>query len=320
MSTRGSLASRRAGAMAEFVRLSADDRLVVRGLLRDPPVGSWIAPSAGGYRRAVDEVLADDSGRRVVRVGDTVRRPVYPWSTSVHLLLEHLESIGFEGAPRFLGIDDEGREVLSFVEGICGADGSNGPGFGAHVWAMVVPDEGLQRFARALRDYHDAVAGFVPPSDTTWAIGAGPPSPGEVICHNDIGPWNVVWRDASPVAFIDWDYAAPAPAIDDVAYALWWAIPFAPDEECMTWRRFTEPPHRPDRIEVFVAAYGLTSTDGLVDAVIDRQRKFRATVVEHAERGVPGAVAEVADGYLDTVDGWIGWSESNRHLVDPSGR
>jgi thiamine kinase-like enzyme len=185
------------------------------------------------------------------------------------------------------------------------------------VWAMVVPDEGLQRFARALRVYHDAVAGFAPPAGTPWATGAGPPGENEVMCHNDIGPWNVVWRSESPVAFIDWDYAAPASAIDDVAYALWWATPFASDEECVTWRRFAHPPHRPDRIEVFAAAYGLTSVDGLVDAVINRQRKFRATVVQHAERGIAGAVAEVADGYLDTVDSWIAWSESNRHLVEP---
>src|ERR1700728_1371426 len=53
----------------------------------------------------------------VVRVGDTVRRPVGPHSPLVHALLTHLESIGFEGAPRFLGIDRAGREVLSYLDG-----------------------------------------------------------------------------------------------------------------------------------------------------------------------------------------------------------
>jgi hypothetical protein len=264
----------------------------------------------------MEVVLADDEYRPVVRVGDTVRRTMYPWSASVHLLLQHLESVGFAAAPRFLGIDDKGREVLSYVEGVCGADGSAGPGFGAHVWAMVAPDVGLERFARSLRQYHDAVAGFTPPADSPWAIGSGPPSQGDVICHNDIGPWNVVWRDASPVCFIDWDYAAPGPAMDDVAYALWWSIPFASDEECLTWRRFADAPNRRHRIEVFASAYGLTSVESLVDAVAARQRKFRATVVEHSERGIPGAVEEVASGYLDTVDGWIEWTESNRHLLE----
>ena len=264
----------------------------------------------------VEEVLAASEHRRVVRVGDTVRRTMYPWSPSVHLLLEYLESVDFTGAPRFLGIDEDGREVLSYIEGTCGADGGLGPGHGADVWALAASDQGLARFARQLRDYHDAVAGFVPPDDARWATGSGGPLAGEVVCHNDIGPWNAVWRNGLPVAFIDWDYAAPAPRLDDVAYALWWSIPFASDDECLVWCRFTTPPDRRRRVEVFASAYGLTTTDGVTDAVLDRQHKFRATVVAHAEQGIPGAVAEVASGYLDTVDAWISWTEANRDLVE----
>jgi hypothetical protein len=52
-----------------------------------------------------------------VRVGDTVRRPANPWSASIDALLIHLERVGFEGAPRALGYDESGRQVLSFVEG-----------------------------------------------------------------------------------------------------------------------------------------------------------------------------------------------------------
>ena len=57
----------------------------------------------------------------VVRVGDTVRRNAGPWTPAVHALLRHLERVGFTGAPRALGIDDQGREVLSYLEGECGA-------------------------------------------------------------------------------------------------------------------------------------------------------------------------------------------------------
>lgn len=211
---------------------------------------------------------------------------MYPWSSSVHLLLQHLESVGFS-APRFLGIDDKGREVLSIIEGIAGADGSRGPGFGAHVWAMVVADEGLAAFARLLREYHQAVADFAPPPGVPWASGQGAPGPGEMVCHNDFGPWNVVWCDSTPVGVIDWDYAAPASPLDDVAYALEWSVPFASDEECLSWRRFAEPPDRRHRVEIFLQAYGLVSTDGVIDAVIARQHKFRAAVLQHAEQGIP---------------------------------
>jgi thiamine kinase-like enzyme len=36
------------------------------------------------------EVLQDDPHRQVLRVGDTVRRPMHPWSAAVHELLRHL--------------------------------------------------------------------------------------------------------------------------------------------------------------------------------------------------------------------------------------
>jgi hypothetical protein len=53
----------------------------------------------------------------MVRVGDTVRRPLAAGSNFVHALLLHLEPRGFAGAPRFLGLDKIGREVLTFVPG-----------------------------------------------------------------------------------------------------------------------------------------------------------------------------------------------------------
>ncbi len=53
----------------------------------------------------------------VVRAGDTVRRPAGPWTPAVHALLTHLHEVSFRGAPRPLGIDDRGREILTFVPG-----------------------------------------------------------------------------------------------------------------------------------------------------------------------------------------------------------
>jgi len=53
----------------------------------------------------------------VVRVGDTVRRPLHRNSEFVHALLRHLGAVGFDGVPRLLGIDDRGREILTYVDG-----------------------------------------------------------------------------------------------------------------------------------------------------------------------------------------------------------
>src|ERR1700680_679268 len=53
----------------------------------------------------------------IVRIGSTVRRPVRPFTATVHAFLAHLHSAGFTGAPVPLGFDDQGREVLSYVPG-----------------------------------------------------------------------------------------------------------------------------------------------------------------------------------------------------------
>src|SRR5438270_7972799 len=90
---------------------------------------------------------------RVVRVGDTVRRSLERWSPAVHALLRHLEQAGFAGAPRFLGVDDSGREVLSWIEGV--------PALRPWPQALLT-DGGVRRLARLLRQFHDAAASFDP--------------------------------------------------------------------------------------------------------------------------------------------------------------
>lgn len=60
------------------------------------------------FRVSERNLSAEGTLSDVVRVGDTVRRPVGPWTPSVHALLEHLEAAGFDGAPRVFGIDEQG--------------------------------------------------------------------------------------------------------------------------------------------------------------------------------------------------------------------
>ncbi|MEU4116128.1 hypothetical protein AB0F71_16725 [Kitasatospora sp. NPDC028055] len=50
---------------------------------------------------------------RVKRIRNTVRRPVGPWTSAVHNLLRRPEAVGQEHARRALGLDEQGREVLT---------------------------------------------------------------------------------------------------------------------------------------------------------------------------------------------------------------
>ncbi|MEU6260557.1 aminoglycoside phosphotransferase family protein [Streptomyces sp. NPDC047043] len=253
-----------------------------------------------------EEVLQDGAHRRVVRIGNTVRRPAQPWTPTTHALLAHLENVGFAHAPRPLGFDDEGREILTHIEGESGPAG----------WANVVPDDGLRAFARLLRAYHDACADFTPPPGATWPPGGAGPDTQGVVCHGDFGPWNIVWRDGQPVGIIDWDFARPGPRVHDVAYALEYVAPFRDDTECVRRLRYPVPPDRRRRLELFCTAYGLESTEGMVDAVIDRQRDTAAAVRQLAAQGHEPQATWVAAGFPAELDARAAWSNAHRHLFE----
>ncbi|GLY34898.1 hypothetical protein Amsp01_009220 [Amycolatopsis sp. NBRC 101858] len=143
----------------------------------------------------------------VVRVGNTVRRPAGPWTPSVHALLEHLRSVGFRGAPRSLGLDERGREVLEFIPGdVPWPDRID----------LLEPDAAVVAVGRLVRDFHDAVAGFVPPPGASWRV-LIPADGAEIIAHHDLAPWNLV-VGGPRWAFIDWDTAAPGTRLWDLAY------------------------------------------------------------------------------------------------------
>src|SRR5262249_34132395 len=129
-------------------------------------------------------------------------------------------------------------------------------------------------------------------------------------------PWNVVWRGHRPAGILDWDYARPADRMFDLAYALEYVAPFRDDAECLRWLRYPAPPDRRHRLEVFAAAYGLTSTVGLVDAVIDVPRDGTGQARRLAERGPQPQARQVAGGLLDELARRLAWSRSNRHTFE----
>ncbi|MEV4416841.1 aminoglycoside phosphotransferase family protein [Catellatospora sp. NPDC049609] len=240
---------------------------------------------------------------RVTTVGDRVHRPAGWWTPTVHALLHHLRDVGFTRAPEPLGVVD-GQEVLGFIPGASGAAG----------WQRVVPEAGLRALARLLREYHQAVAGFVAPADARWALADGPARPGQVICHGDFGPWNVVWDGLTPVGLIDFDFAQPGDALDDVAYALEYVAPFRDDVHAMRWQGFDSPPDRARRIAVFAEEYGLATVDGLVEAVIRRQTTTAVHVRALAERGLEPQRTWVAQGFCDELADRVQWSTDNQAL------
>jgi hypothetical protein len=195
----------------------------------------------------VDERLPGGNAGGATRVGDTVRRDTGPWTPAVHSLLRHLHAMGFDGAPLPLGIDDQGREILTFLEGATVGDAKPWPR-----WTRA--DASLDDVADWLRAFHDAVADFVPPRDAVWRFGETW-SPGLIVGHNDAAPYNAVWRDGTLAGFIDWDFAAPVTREWDFAFVAFSWVPLHA-RAVVTAEGFSDYPSRPARLRRLLHRYG----------------------------------------------------------------
>ena len=201
---------------------------------------------------------AEGGPSRAIRAGSTVRRPAGPWTGTVHALLHHLEHAGFAGAPRALGLDDDGNEVLSWIEGDI---------VHPHAWS----DDGVWRVGRLLRDLHTATAGFRPPPDARWQPWwMHDDGPGSVIGHCDAGPWHTVARDGVPVAFIDWTLAGPVDRLDEVAATAWWNAQLH-DDDVAERNHLPDAAARSRQLRLFLDGYELprADRDGLIGRMIE---------------------------------------------------
>jgi Phosphotransferase enzyme family len=236
-----------------------------------------------------DEIaLAGGNVTPVVRVGDTVRRVPGPWSPAVHRLLDYLAARGFDGAPRFLGLDTRGREILTFIKGEVGQYP-----LPAYMWS----DAALAGSARLLRRYHDATLDFVPPPGAQWQMVYPDATRHEVICHNDFAPYNVVYVDEQPRAIIDFDLAGPGPRLWDLAYAAYRFVPlsYAADMQTLGLSDLTQQSRR---LQLFCMVYGIAAAPGLLDMVAERIAAMCALLAGRAAAGDPAFRKMVAEGHL----------------------
>lgn len=231
----------------------------------------------------------------VVRRGDTVRRPPPQRADFVHALLAFLARRGWSGAPRFLGTDEHGREILSFLPG--------------HVaWepeqpAAVTSDESLVGAAELVRGFHDLTA------DTPLAAG------GLVVCHNDLAPKNTVYRDLGgglrPVAFLDWDLAAPGERVHDVAHICWQFLDLGPT--------VTDTGEAARKIRLIRDAYGLHRHAPLIETILWWQDRCWRGIQAGALTGDPAAVRLRDAGAIEDVRAAYQWVADNRGRLGNQG-
>jgi len=227
-----------------------------------------------------------------VRLGNTVRRRPAARAAFVHRLLQLFEAADWSGAPRFLGFDEAGREKLSYVDGHAAWEAWQPDG----VWSP----GSLRRVGELVRAFHDLTA------RTDLAGGH------EVVCHNDLSPRNTIYRDSGtglrPVAFIDWDLAAPGRRIHDVAHVCWQYLNLGPDVEDVA----TTAP----LMQVICDGYGLTDRSDLVATILWWQDRCWRGISDAANAGEPAMLRLRDNGAVAAVQAAYRWTEQHRAALE----
>jgi thiamine kinase-like enzyme len=136
------------------------------------------------------------TAKGVVKIGNTVRKPVNKNSEYSRQVLQFLEKKHFNYSQRYLGKDEQNREIYAYIEGYVPEDLGD------------TTDTQLHSFMKMVREFHDVSRDFVK-SNTL------------VLCHDDLSPCNVVFRDNHPIAIIDWKDVHPDERWQDLTYILW---------------------------------------------------------------------------------------------------
>jgi hypothetical protein len=218
---------------------------------------------------------------KVVRVGQQVLRPPSVHTASIHAFLRALHHAGFVGAPLPAGIDDDGRERLAFIEG-------DVPLTPYPDWSQ--SDTALASIARLLRRMHDAARSF-DHRGHTWNDALSDPAGGPIVCHNDLEPSNIVFRDGVAVGFIDFEFAAPGRPVYDLAQMARVCVPM--DGEIDRARLGYRPADLPARLWLVADAYGL-DRDGRAELITTMEVAFariEAAIRCSVEAGDPNATA-----------------------------
>lgn len=224
--------------------------------------------------------------------GETrVHRPTGPWTPAVHDLLGYLREHGLSGIPEVLGIDDEGREVLSYL-----------PGDTLNPSVDQVSDASLRDAVTWLRRFHDTVQGFEPASNI-WRQGEQPldKAAGQIICHNDPGLYNWVVIEGDFAGMIDWDRAGPGLPIDDLAFLCWSSVPLMRETPLTDAAR---------RLVLAANAYGGVTAAELLDGVVRRMAIIAERWRVGIENGDQGTIALRDSGLMGAHEARVAAFES----------
>ncbi len=231
----------------------------------------------------------------VFRRGRFVQRPAPRNARALHVHLLALKEHGFEGAPTPVRLTADGREHLTFVPGDVAL-----PPFPR--WVLTTT--ALESVGNLLRRLHQAGAAIEVDPDADWPTELADPAGGSLLCHNDVCPENVVFRNGRAAALIDFDQAAPGRPVWDLAMAARYWVPMLDPASATTLN-----PGELDafaRLRILADSYGLSAADRTeLPGVIEQATEVCRAFVAHR-------VANEEPAYLQALEEHGGWDRWDR--------
>ncbi len=219
----------------------------------------------------------------VIQFGNTVHRTKSANHNFVHTLLQFLQKKNFSYSPKFLGINEQGQEILSFIQGEVPR-------------RKILTDNQLILSIKILRAFHDCA------SLSDLCNGH------ETICHNDFASWNVIFQNEEPVGMIDFDEAAPGRRIDDVAYFIWTFLDLGNEEFT------TEDQIR--KTNMLCETYQLKNKQDLTIAFLKQQNRIlekRKNIVTNSSNS---NLVEFSKGAIQRIESSIKWVKENQKQLN----
>ncbi len=224
----------------------------------------------------------------VVRVGNTVRKPVTQHVTATRALLDQLQTANIKCVPRFLGLDDQNRQSLSFVPGAIN--------FPTDMWTQ---QRTLLSAVKLLRQIHDASTSLLG-HDLPWAYQHPVTSQQEAIGHSDFAPYNMTFADdGTVIGVFDFDLAGPAPRGRDLAYLAWWIVPLGQQDRAMQTATLRDLADGSRRLQLLCETYGLIANESFISMIHDVLHHMSDPNAVRAMIGHAATNALITGGHLD---------------------
>lgn len=226
-----------------------------------------------------------ESNQKVVKVGNTVRKEPSENSELVRKVMTILSSNNFQYSPKYLGIDQKGREKMTYIEG-------------EQMNHTEITIDLMKQTLEVLKQFHDILS--------ISELSGGQ----ETVLHTDYAPWNLIVRKGKLVGIIDFDKIKPGKRIYDVVYICWNLLDIGSEDSNFTDEEIFR------YLPVLVDAYGEINTSDFVDALLSEQNRILLERELRVKKVEEGEEKEYRKGICEDIKKQIGWVERNRVNIE----